>query len=49
MDKIKNTLICGLGAIGSIYADKISEFDNTSLKILVDETRIQKYKNNPSY
>lgn len=47
MDKIKNTLICGLGAIGSIYADKISEFDNTSLKILVDETRMQKYKNNP--
>ncbi|MBR5555940.1 ketopantoate reductase family protein [bacterium] len=47
MDKIKNTLICGLGAIGSIYADKISEFDNTNLKILVDETRIQKYKNNP--
>ena len=47
MNEIKNILICGLGAIGSIYAEKISEFDNTNLKILVDENRLKKYSNNP--
>ena len=47
MNEIKNVLICGLGAIGSIYADKISKYDENSLKILVDESRYQKYINEP--
>jgi len=47
MNKIENILICGLGAIGSIYAEKISEYNNASLKILVDENRLKKYTNNP--
>ena len=43
MNEIKNVLICGIGAIGSIYADKISTYDNENLKILVDKNRLDKY------
>ena len=47
MEEIKHVLICGIGAIGSIYADKISRYDNNNLKILVDKTRYEKYLKNP--
>jgi len=47
MSEIKNVLICGIGAIGSIYADKISRYDNDNLRILVDKDRLEKYKNSP--
>ena len=47
MKEIKNVLICGIGAIGSIYADKISAYDNENLKILVDEKRFEKYIKTP--
>ena len=47
MEEIKHVLICGIGAIGSIYADKISRYDNKNLKILVDKTRYEKYLKNP--
>lgn len=43
MKEIENVLICGLGAIGSIYADKIK-----NAKILVDEARFERYKKNPT-
>lgn len=43
---IKNVLICGIGAIGSIYAVKLLENKKCNLKILVDETRFEKYKQN---
>ena len=43
MNEIKNVLICGIGAIGSIYADKISTYNNENLKILVDKNRLDKY------
>ena len=43
MNEIKNVLICGIGAIGSIYADKISTYSNENLKILVDKNRLDKY------
>lgn len=46
MKEIKNILICGIGAIGSIYADKINK-NNNNLKILVDEKRLEKYTKNP--
>lgn len=42
MKNINNVLICGLGAIGSIYADKIK-----NVKILVDKHRLKKYQDNP--
>lgn len=47
MKEIKNVLICGIGAIGSIYADKISRYDNENLKILVDKSRLEKYSKSP--
>lgn len=47
MNEIKNVLICGIGAIGSIYADKISKYNNENLRILVDKNRLEKYRKNP--
>ena len=48
MNIIKNVLICGLGAIGSIYADKIQNYDPNYLRVLVDKERLQRYKTNPT-
>lgn len=47
MKEIKNIVICGLGAIGSIYAVKIQDYNKDILKILVDEARYDNYKKNP--
>ncbi|CDE88639.1 TPA: ketopantoate reductase family protein [Candidatus Gastranaerophilales bacterium HUM_20] len=47
MKDIKNVLICGVGAVGSIYADKIQNFDSDSLRVLVDEQRLKRYLDNP--
>lgn len=43
MKNINKVLICGLGAIGCIYADKIKD-----AKILVDKQRLKKYLDNPT-
>ena len=45
MREINNVLICGLGAIGSIYAEILQ--NQVNLKILVDDTRFERYKKNP--
>lgn len=47
MKEIKNVLICGIGAIGSIYADKIQKLIPENLRVLVDKKRFEKYKKNP--
>lgn len=47
MKDIKNILICGIGAVGSIYADKIQNFSSTNLRVLVDKYRLEKYTKNP--
>lgn len=47
MERIKNVLICGLGAIGSIYAKKIQKFSPKNLKILVNKERYERYKKQP--
>ena len=47
MEEIKTVLICGMGAIGSVYANAISEYNNNILSVLVDESRLKKYKTNP--
>lgn len=47
MNGIKNVLICGIGAVGSIYAQKIQKFSPKDLKILVDEERFTRYSKNP--
>ena len=43
----ENILICGIGAVGSIYAEKIQKYSPDNLKILVDEQRLQRYTKNP--
>ena len=47
MREIKNVLICGIGAVGSIYADKIHKFSPNNLRILVDEKRFERYSKAP--
>lgn len=47
MKEIKNVLVCGIGAVGSIYASKINEYNSEYLRVLVDEARLEKYKKNP--
>ena len=44
---IKNVLICGIGAVGCIYADKIKSYKRADLRVLVDEKRLFKYQNAP--
>ena len=40
---IKNVLIVGLGGVGAVYASKIQ-----NVNILVDNKRLEYYKNNPT-
>ena len=47
MEEIKTVLICGMGAIGSVYANAISDFNNDILSVLVDKDRLKKYQDNP--
>lgn len=47
MNEIKNILICGIGAVGSIYADKIQSYSPDNLRILVDKSRLERYQKSP--
>lgn len=47
MNEIKRVLICGIGAVGSIYANKINEYNSDLLRILVDKNRYEKYLKSP--
>ena len=47
MKEIKSVVICGLGAIGGIYAVKLHDFSTDILKVLVDEERLSRYSKNP--
>lgn len=46
MEEIKNILIIGLGAIGSVYATQFHDFDKNCVKILLDKSRFKKYSKN---
>lgn len=46
MREIKNVLILGIGAIGSIYATKLYDFNPACVKVLLDERRYERYKQN---
>ena len=43
MNKIKNVILCGMGAVGSVYAYKINEYSKLNkdidFKVLVDKER----------
>ncbi len=45
MGGINKVIICGLGAVGLTYANKLK--DACELKILVDEPRLEKFRQNP--
>ena len=47
MKNNKNVILCGLGAIGSIYANKFSECLDINFQVLADKVRISKYKVSP--
>ncbi len=47
MKEINNILLCGLGGVGSIYAQKIIDNTNCDLKILVDKSRFERYSKTP--
>lgn len=47
MKEIQKVIICGIGAVGAIYANKINEYDSKNLRILVDPERLEKYQKNP--
>lgn len=47
MKEIRNVLVCGIGAVGSIYANKINEYNSESLRVLVDKDRLENYTNHP--
>lgn len=48
MKEIENVLVCGIGAVGSIYADKIEKYSPEKLRVLVDKSRLERYKRNPT-
>lgn len=47
MKEIKNIVICGIGAVGAIYANKIHECKDCRLKVLVDKKRLENYIKQP--
>lgn len=44
MKRIENVLIVGLGAIGSIYATKLYDFNPEGVKVLLDKSRLPRYR-----
>lgn len=47
MKNIEKVLICGIGAVGSIYADKINTYTPENLRILTDKERFERYRKTP--
>ena len=51
MNEIRNIILCGMGAVGSVYANKINEYckKNTDInfRVLVDEERYKRYEKTP--
>ncbi len=46
MSDITKVLVIGLGAIGSIYAAKLKQYDQNCVRVLVDQSRLERYKSN---
>lgn len=46
MKDIKNVLLCGLGAVGSVYADKFQRYCPDNFRVLVDDERLTRYTKN---
>jgi 2-dehydropantoate 2-reductase len=46
MSDIENVIVIGLGAIGSIYAAKLQQYDPNCVRVLVDPERLERYQSN---
>jgi 2-dehydropantoate 2-reductase len=46
MKDISKVIIVGLGAIGSIYAAKLKQYDPNCVRVLVDKDRLERYRAN---
>jgi len=44
MREISKVIVIGLGAIGSIYAAKLKQFDPGCVRILIDRQRLERYR-----
>jgi 2-dehydropantoate 2-reductase len=44
MRDIRKVIIVGLGAIGSIYAAKLKQYDPDCVRVLVDQQRLERYR-----
>lgn len=44
MSEITNVIIIGLGAIGGIYAAKLQQYNPDCVRVLIDESRLERYK-----
>jgi 2-dehydropantoate 2-reductase len=44
MREISKVIVIGLGAIGSIYAAKLKQYDPGCVRILIDKARLERYK-----
>ena len=49
MEKIKNVMIVGLGALGTLYADAFEKCEETDLYVLVDADRKERYEKDGRY
>ena len=47
MKEIKKVLLCGIGAIGCVYAEKMLKFDVENFRVLVDANRFERYSKEP--
>ena len=47
MKRISNVILCGLGAVGTIYANLLNKSEYTDFRVLVDGQRLEKYTKNP--
>ncbi len=47
MRDINNVLLCGMGAIGSIYVNILKDYAPIDFRVLVDKTRLERYTKNP--
>ena len=46
MTAITKVMVVGLGAIGGIYAAKLKQYDPNCVRVLIDESRLERYKAN---
>ena len=46
-DKIEDVVIVGMGAIGAVYAEPLSDCPDVRLRVAVDDSRLERYRGEP--